>query len=144
MATEVKRIKSNPNFAGFVHNLARTRGNELWGIVKPMMHNKTSRDWEDLYELMVKAHELAEMMYSGSEEYKFDFPIMGQPFRKDFMEVRDPHSRLIDPVDAERRSMQVRLGMTPLITIRQSTADGLVKAGTVLKAIVLLKEPRER
>ena len=47
-----------------------------------MMHQKTSRDWDDLFDLMVKAHELAETMYSGSEEYRFEFPVMGQRFRQ--------------------------------------------------------------
>jgi hypothetical protein len=142
MADQIKKIKSNPNFQGFVHNVARTRGNGLWAILKPMMHQKTSRDWDDLYQLMLKAHELAEVMYSGSEEYKFDFPVLGQPFRKDSMEPRDPFRNILTPEQLEAMGASVRLGMTPLISARTSSAAGHVTSCQILKAFVLLKTER--
>jgi hypothetical protein len=142
MADQVRKIKSNPNFHVFIQSLSRSRGNDLWAILKPMMHQKTSRDWDDLYELMLKAHELAEMMYSGSEEYKFDFPMMGQPFRQDFMEPRDPFKNVRTPSQLQAMGATVRLGMSPLITGRTSTADGHVNSTQVLKAFVLLKTDR--
>ncbi|ETI23917.1 hypothetical protein G647_05724 [Cladophialophora carrionii CBS 160.54] len=142
MAEQVRSIKANPNFPAFVQSIARSRGNELWGILKPMMHQKTSRDWEDLYELMLKAHELAEMMYSGAEEYKFDFPAMGQRFQKDTMEPRDPYRNILTPDQLEQLGATVRLGMTPLITSRTSTAAGYVNSAQVMKAFVLLKTDR--
>ncbi|OAP56082.1 hypothetical protein AYL99_09261 [Fonsecaea erecta] len=139
MAVQIQKIKMNPNFQNFVNNIARTRGNEIWRVLKPMMHTKTSRDWDDLYELMINAHQLAQMMFSGSEEYKFDFPTMGQLFQKDWMEPRDPFKNVHTPEQMEAMGATIRLGITPLISVRTSTPEGLVKSCIILKAFVLIK-----
>ncbi|KIW34691.1 uncharacterized protein PV07_01455 [Cladophialophora immunda] len=139
MAAQVQKLKTNPNFQNFVNNIARTRGNEIWRVLKPMMHSKTSRDWDDLYELMIKAHQLAQMMFSGSEEYKFDFPAMGQQYRKDWMESRDVFKNVHTPEQLEAMGATVRLGITPLISVRTSTPEGLVKSSTIMQAFVLIK-----
>ncbi|KIY02106.1 uncharacterized protein Z520_02244 [Fonsecaea multimorphosa CBS 102226] len=139
MADQIQRLKTNLNFQTFVNNIARTRGNEIWRVLKPMMHSKTSRDWDDLYELMINAHQLAQMMFSGSEEYKFDFPTMGQLFSKDWMELRDPFKNVHTPEQLEAMGATVRLGFSPCISVRTSTPGGLVKSCTILKAFVLIK-----
>lgn len=139
IAEQMKRIKSNPHFNGYVQRISQTRGNELWRTLKPMMHAKTSRDWDDLFALMVKAHELAQAMFSGSEEYKFDFPTVGAAFRKEAMEPRDPFKNIHTPDQLEGMGATVRLGITPLILSRTSTPSGYVNSKTFLKAFVLLK-----
>lgn len=132
------KLGRNPHFQSFVSNIARTRGNELWGILKPMMHHKTSRDWDDLFHLMLETHDLARMMFSGSEEYKFDFPILGQPFRAAIMIPRDPYKNVkaVEELEAER--VTVRLGITPIVTVRTSTAAGYVDSIMAQKANVFL------
>ncbi|OAG42062.1 hypothetical protein AYO21_03797 [Fonsecaea monophora] len=139
MADQVQKLKTNPNFQNFVNNIARVRGNEIWKVLKPMMHSKTSRDWDDLYELMINAHQLAQTMFSGSEEYKFDFPVMGQAFQKAWMEPRDPFKNVHTPEQLEAMGATVRLGITPLISVRTSTQGGLVRSCTILKSFILLK-----
>ena len=135
-------MRYNHNFQFFVDNIARKRGNELWDILKPMMHQKTSRDWEDLYDLMLKGYELAEMMHSGSEEYKFEFPATHTPFRKATMEPREQFQTVYTPDQLEQMGAAVRLGYTPLITARTSTAAGHVSSTQILKAFILLKNDR--
>jgi hypothetical protein len=142
IAEQIQKLTVNPNFDGYVNNIARNRGNELWAVLKPMMHQKTSRDWEDLHDLMIRGHELAQTMYSGSEEYKFDFPVIGQRFREDSMEPREPYRNILSSSQLEAMGATVRLGMTPLITARTSTAAGHVNSTQILKAMVLLKTDR--
>lgn len=102
------------------------------------MHQKTSRDWEDLFDLMVKAHELAEMMYSGAEEYRFDFPNIGDRFNKEWMEPRDAFPNVHGLAELERIGATVRLGLTPRITSRTATMNGFVGHTQVMKAFVLV------
>lgn len=138
----MQKLKQNRNFENHVNNLSRIRGNELWSILKPMMHQKTSRDWDDLYTLMLEAHSLAQLMYSGSEEYRFDYPVMGQPFRRDTMDPRDPFKNIHPPEQLEANGATVRLGITPHIVCRTSTSAGHVRSITMLKALVLIKADR--
>ncbi|EXJ68456.1 uncharacterized protein A1O5_08248 [Cladophialophora psammophila CBS 110553] len=139
MAEQIQKLKMNPHFQNFVNNIARSRGNEIWKVLKPMMHTKTSRDWDDLHELMINAHQLAQMMFSGSEEYKFDFPVMGQLFSNSWMEPRDPFRNFHSPEQLEAMGATVRLGITPLISVRSSTPSGHVKSCCIVKAFVLIK-----
>ncbi len=132
----------HPGFQAYVHKLARERGNQLFSVLVSMMHQKTSRDWEDLFDLMVKAHELAEMMYSGAEEYRFDFPKIGERFNKEHMEPRDVFPNVHGPAQLELMGTTVRLGLTPRITSRTSTANGYVGHNQILKAFVLIEATR--
>ena len=58
------------------------------------------------------------------------------------MEPREPYKNLNSSNDLELMGATIRLGMTPLITARTSTADGHVTNKQVLKAFVLLKTDR--
>ncbi|KIX07390.1 uncharacterized protein Z518_02043 [Rhinocladiella mackenziei CBS 650.93] len=139
---QMASLKHNPNFRGFVDKLSRARGNELWAILKPMMHQKSSRDWEDLLSLMVEAHHLAQLMYTGVDEYRFDTPQVGAHFKADTMEQREQFKNINPPQQLEAMGVTVTLGMTPHITARRSTPDGHVRSSTVVKAFVTIKADR--
>jgi len=132
-------LRQRPGFDDFFNAISRSRGNELWEIVKPMMHQKSSRDWEDLFELVQEAHKLALMMYSGAEEYKFETPTIGQRFQRATMIQRDPWTNVNPPEQLEASGATVRLGITPHVTIRSNNAAGHVRSATVLPAQVLIK-----
>ncbi|EXJ95124.1 hypothetical protein A1O1_00243 [Capronia coronata CBS 617.96] len=132
-------LKQNPNFEAYLQHLARTRGNELWADLQTMMHQKTSRDWDDLLSLMIEAHRLAALMYSGPNEYRYEMPQYGQPFSKEAMEPKDTHPNVQGPEKLEEMGATVRLAFTPHVILRTSLPNGHVTSRTLLRAYVLLK-----
>ncbi|KEF53209.1 uncharacterized protein A1O9_10657 [Exophiala aquamarina CBS 119918] len=136
---QMMRLRQRPDFAEHCGTLAHQRGNDIWAIIRPMMHQKTSRDWDDLLLLMIEAHNAAALMFSGSEEYRFEMPLAGTPFDLRTMVCKDtfqnikPHGQLV----AERA--QVRLSISPLVVVRKTSPGGLFSSATVVPASVLLK-----
>ncbi|KAK5047516.1 hypothetical protein LTR84_006613 [Exophiala bonariae] len=139
IAMEIFKLKQRPDFENFLQTRARQRGNELWAILKPMMHQKTSRDWDDLLVLMIEAHRAAAYMFTGAEEYRFDLPNCGALYVPETMLTRDifPNVKSEQQLVAERA--QVRLAITPHLTVRSSDSEGHVISSTVVPASVLLK-----
>lgn len=88
---------------------------------------------------MVEAHKAAAYMFSGAEEYRFDLPLCGALFAPGRMVARDvfPNVKSEQALVAERA--QVRLAITPHVTVRSSTPEGHVDTATVVPASVLLK-----
>ncbi|KAL2426310.1 hypothetical protein ABEF95_003151 [Exophiala dermatitidis] len=138
---QMAALRRNPRFEGFLAHLAKTRGNKLWEDITPMMHQKTARDWEDMLTLMREAHKLAFYMFSGPDEYRFEFPQHGQPFNKNTMESKDPQAPK-SPDQLEAKSATVRLAYTPQVMGRRNFADGHVATRTMLRAYVLVKPGR--
>jgi hypothetical protein len=139
VSEQLKNLRSDPRFGNFANGLAKTRGNELWKTLKPMMHQKTSRDWDDLYDLVSDAQGLAQVIFDGTDEYGYSFPHLNQPFNTATMQSRDPFPNIHPPEELEAMGVTVKLGATPLITIRTNTSDGQSASETVVKANVLLK-----
>lgn len=139
IAQQIKQLASHPKFEEFLQYVARQRSNELWAIVKPMMHQKTTRDWDDLLTLVIEAHRIAVKMFSGADEFRFEIPPVGIPFKPEKMVARDPHQGFTGDLQQERGNATVRLGITPHITVRTSTAEGHVKSSTVMSASVLVR-----
>lgn len=138
IASQMASLNQRPDFESFVSTLARTRGNELWAIVKPMMHAKTSRDWDDLHTLVVEAHHLAKLMYSGQDQFRYEMPSVNQPFRKEAMLPKDPYPNIHTLEQLEARGTTVRLAITPHVIARTHTAEGHVDEATVLPAFVFI------
>lgn len=138
IAAQMQVMKQKPGFGTFVDNLARSRGNELWKIVQPLMHVKTSRDWEDMHWLMNEAHNLAIMMYSGPDQYRFETPQAGQFFKSGDMVPKDPYPNIATHEQLEARGVRVKLGISPHVIVKTSTPLGLVSESTVVRAVVLL------
>ncbi|KAL2395245.1 hypothetical protein ABEF93_002669 [Exophiala dermatitidis] len=141
VSQQMAALRRNPRFEGFLTHLAKTRGNKLWEDITPMMHQKTARDWEDMLSLMREAHKLAFYMFSGPDEYRFEFPQHGQPFDKNTMESKDPQAPK-NPDQLVAKSATVRLAYTPQVMGRRNFADGHVATRTMLRAYVLVKPGR--
>ena len=139
MASEIRDLRDNPAFASFFSTLCRTRANDLWSIVKPMMHQKTSQDWDDLLYLVVEAHNVAGAMFTGPYEWKIDFPNVNDLFQPSRMINQDPFIRGINPQELEVRGVVVRLGVSPFVSFRSSSNKMEMETTNVHMANVLIK-----
>lgn len=90
-------------------------------------------------QLMVEAHRAAAFMFTGAEEYRFDLPVCGALYAPQRMVTRDvfPNVKSAEQLVAERA--QVRLAITPHLTVRSCDSEGHVASATVVPASVLLK-----
>lgn len=136
---QMMKLRQRPDFDHFCQSISRQRGNEIWAIIKPMMHTKTSRDWDDLMLLMTEAHTAAAYMFSGSEEYRFEIPAAGVLYTPGPMVARDIHQNIKSNEQLVAERAQVRLSITPHVTVRKNSPGGLVSSATVIPASVLLK-----
>ncbi|KAJ9632927.1 hypothetical protein H2204_007495 [Knufia peltigerae] len=141
IAAQMRELRQNAQFMRFVGKLAQDRGNELWQqIVLPLMHNKTSRDWDDMASLMEEAHRLAIMMYSTTDQYRFEMPEGSTLFKKNAMMVTSkqtmPNGMSTDQLEA--RGARVKLGISPRVVVKTSTPTGLINEKTVVPAKVLV------
>ena len=126
-------------FEAFFYKICKDRGNDLWAIIKPMMHQKTSKDWEDMMMLMVEAHNVAGMMLGGPYEWRFDFNNVKDPFRQRSMMCKDPFMKAISPEEKERKGAVIRLAVSPLVGFRTYKPNSGMEASNVLGAFVLTK-----
>jgi hypothetical protein len=141
IAQEVERLKARLDFQKFFFQRCRDRGNDLWAITYPMMHRKTSKDWDDMMSLMVEAHNLAGSMFGGPYEWSFTFHEVGTLFQQSVMTNNDPFLHDFLPVELERRRAVVRLGVSPLVGFR-TYKNAAMEASNVNRAIVLTKWPQ--
>ena len=139
IAKEVSEFKTQAAFQPFLESLSRDRGNILWSVVQPMMHQRTSCDWEDLYHLLIEAHKVALSMYAGAVEYRFDFAESGHRYDKETMQCMVKHLEHLTPQELEERLAIVTLGATPCVIVRSNSKDGNVTTGTIAKGMVLVK-----
>jgi hypothetical protein len=142
IAKEVGRLKAHPEFQKFFFQRCKDRGNDLWAVVYPMMHRKTSKDWEDMMSLMVEAHNLAGMMLGGPYEWSFTFHDVGTPFQQNTMINKDPFLRDFIPAELETRGAVVRLGVSPVVGFRTYNKNSALEASNVNRAFVLTKWPQ--
>lgn len=138
---EVGGLKNGAMFEVFFYKICKDRGNDLWAVLKPMMHQKTSKDWEDLMLLMIEAHNIAGAMLGGPYEWRFDFNNPTDVFRQRTMTCKDPFMKSIGPEEKETRGAVVRLGVSPLVGFRTYKKTSGMEASNVLSASVLTKWP---
>ena len=104
------------------------------------MHKKTTKDWDDLLLLVQEAHKLADMMFSGPNEYRLEFVGIGKPFQQSTMNSRDPFVQGASNSDLEKAGAIVRLGISPFVTFRSNNAEGTIGGGNVMQADVLVRK----
>lgn len=140
ISQEINSLKRHGTFRNYFDKLCRDRGNDLWGIVKPLMHQKTSQDWNDLHNLMVEAHNLALFMQNGPYEWSLNFYNVNDPFIPETMINKDPFMKQ-PPYELQQGGAVVRLGVSPLIGFRTYKAASGVEANNVYSGMVLTKWP---
>ncbi|KIW18978.1 hypothetical protein PV08_03267 [Exophiala spinifera] len=141
IAAQMRELRQNVQFKRFVDKLTQDRGNELWELMAPLMHTKTSRDWDDMATLMEEAHRLAIMMFSGTDQYRFEVKEGGSFFKKAAMAVVSRQTLpdgTTTPDQLEARGARVKLGVSPQVVVKNSTPMGLINERTVVPAKVLV------
>lgn len=116
IAGDIVKLREKHNFKEFFTRLTRSRGNQLWAIIYPMMHNKTTCDWEDLHELVIQAHNLAATMFTGFIEYRYEFPEIGKFFESKTTEA--PFMTRMSRDELEQRRAVIKLGYLPVVTAK--------------------------
>jgi hypothetical protein len=137
IAAEYNLVRQKTGFKAFFYQRCRDRGNDLWAIIKPMMHVKTSKDWDDMMLLMIEAHNLSLDMHCGAYEWRLAHCKVGDTFRQETMVNKDAFMRQT-PGQLEAGRAMVKLGVSPLVDLRHYKAVQ-VEACNVQKAMVLTK-----
>ena len=136
IAQQITQLARHTKFEDYLQHVARERSSQLWAVVKPMMHQKTARDWEDLLTLVTEAHKIAVKMFSCADEFRFEIPPVGTQFQPEIMMARDHHQ---GDQQQDRGTPTIRLGITPHVTVRSYSPEGHLKTSTVISASVLLR-----
>jgi hypothetical protein len=136
MSKEIDQIRRHPNFTPFYEKLVRQQANQLWQIVRPLMHQSTSMDWEDLRILMYEAYSLGGDMAAAPYEWRFEFPQVGVPYNTNMIN-KDPYVHMSEE-EVERRGLVVRLGFSPAVYLRDNS-EGMVRTEQITRQKVLLR-----
>jgi hypothetical protein len=115
ISNHVKGLLDAQGFKEWFQQLCRSKGNELWKLVKPMMHQKTTNDWNDMYALMYGCHKLAVEMILSGKEFTFESVDIQARFNPGNMINKEGTMMGISGEDLARRGTVVKLGITPKI-----------------------------
>jgi hypothetical protein len=125
-----------PEFAVLLDALVKNQAAQLWLIAKPLMHQQTPKDWEDLLALMYETYSIATDIASTTYEWRYDFAAIGSPYHTNMIN-RDPFLRGNDE-DLVRQNAVVRLGIRPAVYVRDSK-DGVLLVAQLTQHHVLVK-----
>jgi hypothetical protein len=139
IASHVNKLLNAPGFKEFIHGTCRDKGNQIWKLVKPMMHQKTSNDWNDMYALMTDAHKLAIDMLLSGNEFTFEHVDIQTKFSSNIMINKDQSMMSIPGQDLAQRGAVVRLPITPKVLARAYDNGGNTHEGLVYRSTVLVK-----
>lgn len=136
ISKEIREIRSEPDFAVRLDALVKNQTAQLWLIVKPLMHQQTARDWEDLAALMYETYSIATDMASTPYEWRYDFAPIASPYNTSMIN-RDPYLRGREE-DLVRQNVVVRLGLRPAVYLRDNK-DGVPVVAQLTQHHVLVK-----
>jgi len=136
ISKEIREIRSEPDFAVRLDALVKNQTAQLWLIVKPLMHQQTARDWEDLAALMYETYSIATDMASTPYEWRYDFAPIASPYNTSMIN-RDPYLRGREE-DLVRQNVVVRLGFRPAVYLRDNK-DGVPVVAQLTQHHVLVK-----
>lgn len=139
ISNHVRGLLDAQGFKEWFQQLCRNKGNELWKLVKPMMHQKTTNDWNDMYALMYGCHKLAVEMILSGKEFTFESVDIQARFNPGNMINKEGTMMGISGEDLARRGAVVKLGITPKILARSYSSTGTTNAGLIYPATVLTK-----
>ncbi|KAL4880970.1 hypothetical protein BJY04DRAFT_190524 [Aspergillus karnatakaensis] len=123
MTTHLVTLLKRPNFAEFNQQKIQSHLTKLWTYIGPLGHepaNQSGQMWLDLNAIIAEAHSLAIDMYSMPLEYRIEFPEQGEHFDPSTMINRDPYVHG-DPLGLKNNETRVRLGITPIVRIRNNS-----------------------
>ncbi|KAL3481972.1 hypothetical protein BJX99DRAFT_217900 [Aspergillus californicus] len=144
MTNHLSILSKHPSFAEFSHQRIQSHLSRLWAYIGPLGHDPTNQSgqmWMDLSAIVSEAQSLAIDMYSVPLEYKFEFPEPDEHFDPLTMINRDPYVHG-DPHGLKNGETRVRLGITPIVRMRNnSQSPGEVNL--MYLGHVLLKTPKK-
>ncbi|KAL5338506.1 hypothetical protein BJX70DRAFT_200347 [Aspergillus crustosus] len=145
MTTHLITLSKKSNFPEFNQQRIQSHLTKLWTYIGPLGHdpsNQAGQMWLDLGSIVTEAHALAIDMYSMPLEYRIEFPGQGEHFDPSTMINRDPYVHS-DPQSLKNGETRVRLGITPIVRIRNnSQSPGEVNL--MYLGHVLLNVPRKQ
>lgn len=139
IANHTKKLVNARGFKDFMREMCRDKGNQIWKLVKPMMHQKTSNDWNDMYALMTEAHKLAIDMILSANEFTFETVDIQSRFNHNAMINKDQSMMSIPAQDLVQRGAVVRLPITPKVLARGFDNGGNINERVIYRSTVLLK-----
>ncbi|KAL4809261.1 hypothetical protein BDV18DRAFT_157019 [Aspergillus unguis] len=145
LTTHIRALSKRPNFSEFVQQRIQSHLNTLWTYIGPLGHDTpvhNSPMWLDLSTIVAEAHSLALDMYSVPLEYRFEFPEQSEPFDPLTMINRDPYVNG-DPSALKNDNTRVRLGVTPIVRIRNNS-QGPGEVHLMYLGHVLLKGTKQQ
>lgn len=122
LASHIRELKANPDFAEFSKDRARMHTNKLWQYIEPLTHGTFNHysAWEDLFIIISEAQALSIDLFSMPFEYNIEFPDIGETFEPSTMVNRDMFIRG-DPEGIKNHDIRVRLSVTPIVRMRDNS-----------------------
>lgn len=143
MANQVNNVKRIPGFSLFFQQRIQQHAEKLWKLVGPLTYDGRPNAWSDLFTIVSEAHGLSLDMYSVPFEYKFDFPVNNDAFQQNIMVNRDPIIKG-DPTAMTQNGVRVRLGVTPIIKMRDNSRSSSHIQLIHLSNVLLKPAPRSQ
>ena len=138
ISIEKKQIIKKNSFLAFLETRIRSQCDKLWSILRPLMHQATARDWEDLADMMRQAYYLASDMATTPYLWRFEFAAIGARFQSPAMVSRDPYVMVASDEELAKKGYPVRLGYVPAVILRDNEA-GVVRIANITRQKVILK-----
>lgn len=139
IAKHVSTLMNAQGYKDWFHYMSRKKCGELWGMVKPMMHQNTTNDWNDLYALVEECHKLAVEMIVSENEFSFEEVDIQTRFDPRTMLNREQTMAGMSADDLARRGAVVKLGITPAVRARGYGRAGGASEALLYPAMVLTK-----
>ncbi|KAL4934489.1 uncharacterized protein BDV17DRAFT_8667 [Aspergillus undulatus] len=150
ITTHVSSLSKHPAFAEFTTQQITHHLTELWPYIAPLGHDTHQNShshspnsmWTDFHSIVSEAHALAIDMFSVPLEYRFEYP-EAEPFDPLTMINRDPYVHCDPQLLKNSPETRVRLGVTPIVRIRDSSG-GAANVHLMYLGHVLLKQPPKK
>lgn len=147
MTSKIQTLKTKPNFIDFCQQKTRDHMQKLWHLIAPLTHSNSSPNtdptssqaWTDLSTIVSEAEMLALDMYSVPFEYRSDFPSVNEPFDPVTM-VNSDAFVTGDPMVLAGSDCRVRLGITPVVRVRDNSDNQVGVVRVMSMGNVLLKQ----
>lgn len=138
-AKAVKGLVATKGYSEWQQHICRNKCGELWAVVKPMMHQHTRSDWDDLFVLVSEAHKLGVAVVVSANEVSFESVEVRTPFDHCTMINKEEAMMGGSGEDLVRGGAVVKLGITPKLRARAYGEGGSAGKSLLYPAMVLTK-----
>ncbi|EFR04152.1 hypothetical protein MGYG_07159 [Nannizzia gypsea CBS 118893] len=107
-------LRNRPLFDNFFNKRTHENTQKLFELLTPLIFSRDQNVWCDLVELMIDAHSLALIMYSGPYEFKFMHPLSHHNFDPTYMTDHNAGTDEDWAMQQAKRKYTVKLAITPV------------------------------